>query len=81
MQLTPILVQSYAGFKADESPRRFCCQETWIEVADILDRWYEAGLNPEWPRANYFKVIDAAGVQYLLKHDLESDTWYLARRW
>ncbi len=81
MLLTPIQVESYAGFKADESPRRFCLQDAWIEVADIVDRWYEAGLNPEWPRANYFKVVDAEGIKYLLKHDLESDQWYLARKW
>ncbi len=81
MTLTPIQVESYAGFKADESPRRFFWQEAWIEVEEIVDRWHEAGGNPEWPRADYFKVLDGQGTMYLLKHDLEGDKWFFARKW
>ena len=81
MTLTPIQVESRAGFKADESPRRFLWQDAWIEVQEIVDRWHEAGANPEWPRADYFKVLDEQGAAYLLKHDLEADQWFLGRKW
>ena len=81
MKLMPIQVECYAGFKADETPRRFFWEGAWIEVQDVVDRWYEAGAHPEWPRADYFKVLDAQGSMYLLKHDLESDEWYLGRKW
>lgn len=81
MELCPIQVEAYAGYKADETPRRFCLEDQWLEVVEVLDRWYQAAGNPEWPRADYFKVRAADGHDYLLKHDLEADAWYLARRW
>jgi hypothetical protein len=81
MMLKPIQVESYSGFKADESPRRFFCEGAWIEVQEIVDRWHEAGANPEWPRADYFKVLGLDGTAYLLKHDLEADEWFLGKKW
>jgi hypothetical protein len=45
-----------------------------IEVSDVL-------AEPEWPRANYFKVRAADGSNYLLKHDLESNEWFLGQPW
>jgi hypothetical protein len=81
MQLTDIHVECYAGQKADETPRRIRLDEEWIEVVEVLDRWYQVESLPEWPRANYFKVVGPDDHQYLLKHDLETDVWYLARQW
>ena len=52
-----------------------------IEVEEVLDRWYQLESNPEWPRADYFKVRGVDGREYLLKHDLESNQWYLGRQW
>jgi len=77
MRLTPIQVQCYAGARADETPRRFACEERTLEVGEVLDRWYQVESQPEWPRANYFKVRAEDDRQYLLKHDLESDEWFL----
>jgi len=81
MKLTAIRVECYAGQKADESPRRFTCGEEPIEVEEVLDRWHQIESKPEWPRADYFKVRGVDQHQYLLKHDLESDEWFLGRRW
>jgi len=81
MVLNPIQVECYAGYRADETPRRFILEEQRLEVLEVLDRWHEAGGHPEWPRADYFKVLAADQHQYLLKHDLEADEWFLARRW
>lgn len=81
MWLIPIQVECYAGGKADESPRRFCWETQWLEVIDVEDRWYEAGAHPEWPRADYFRVLASDGHRYLLKHDLEAEEWFFARRW
>jgi hypothetical protein len=80
MELIPIQVECYAGYRADETPRRFCWEETWFEVVEVLDRWYQGATDPEWPRADYFKVAGADGRQYLLKHDCEADQWFLCRR-
>jgi hypothetical protein len=81
MQLTPIQVESYAGYKADETPRRFLAKDRWIEVEEVLDRWYQIESQPEWPQANYFKVRGTDQHDYLLKHDQESDEWFLGRSW
>jgi len=81
MHLTAIEVECYAGVKVDETPRRFTMNEHAIEVGEVLDRWYQIESRPEWPRADYFKVRADDGSDYLLKHDLESDEWFLGRRW
>jgi len=81
MHLTSIQVECYAGIKADETPRRFTCNEDTIEVSEVLDRWYQVESKPEWPRADYFKVRAVNQREYLLKHDLETDEWFLGQRW
>ena len=81
MQLTLIQVECYAGHKADEAPRRFLLNNCWVETAEVLDRWHQIENLPEWPRADYFKVRGMDQRDYLLKHDLESDEWFLGRRW
>ena len=81
MRLIPIEVESYAGAKADETPRRFTCEARCIEVEEVLDRWHQVESQPEWPRADYFKVRGLDQQEYLLKHDLESDAWHLGRHW
>jgi hypothetical protein len=80
MQLTPIQVESYAGYKANETPRRFLREDQWIEIEEVLDRWHQVESLPEWPRANYFKVRAADQREFLLKHDQESDGWFVAKR-
>jgi len=81
MELIPIQVESYAGYQADETPRRFCWEDQWFEVLEVVDRWYQGNRDPEWPIANYFKLIAHDQRYYLLKHDRESNEWYLCRRW
>ena len=81
MKLTPIRVECYAGTKADETPRRFWREDQLVELAEVLDRWYQVESQPEWPRADYFRVRDADHREYLLKHDLESDEWFLGQTW
>ena len=81
MKLIPIQVECYAGAKADETPRRFSWEGQTVEVGEVLDRWYQVESKLEWPRADYFKVCAANGREYLLKHDLELDEWFLGQQW
>lgn len=82
MKLIPIQVECYAGAKAEETPRRFTWEGRTIELNEVLDRWYQVESKPEWPRADYFKVQAMADErEYLLKHDLESDEWFLGPQW
>ena len=81
MQLIPIRVKCYAGTKTDEAPRQFILGTQTIQAAEVLDRWHQVESKPEWPRADYFKVQGADQHEHLLKHDLESDQWFLGRKW
>lgn len=81
MDAIQIQVECYAGHKADESPRRFYCESSCIEVKEILDRWLHADKNPKQPKADYFKVLGDDGGDYLLKHVQNSDQWFLENWW
>ena len=81
MKLIPIQIECYAGAKADETPRRFSCGERLIQITEVVDRWHQVESQPEWPRADYFKVRGADQCEYLLKHDLEADEWFLGKSW
>jgi hypothetical protein len=67
--------------QGDETLRRFIWGERTLEVGEVLDRWCQVESKPEWPRADYFKVQAADAHEYLLKHDLESDEWFLGQHW
>ncbi len=81
MKLVPIRVECYAGAKADETPQRFSIEGQSIEINEVVDRWYQVESKPEWPRADYFRVLGEDGRDYLLKHDLECDEWFLSKSW
>ena len=81
MRLIPIQVGCYDGAKADEEPRRFVWKGKTVVVSEVLDRWHQVESKPEWPQADYFKVRAEDGREYLLKHDWESDEWYLGQEW
>lgn len=66
-------VECYAGYKADEQPRRFTPQipeARTFEVQQILDRWYGIGYA-------CFKVLADDGNFYILRHDSGQDSWTL----
>lgn len=77
MNLTPITVECYAGYKADESPRFFYWNDQKYEISEILDRWHQGSYNPRWLVSNYFKVKITTGQIYILKHEIEIDEWYI----
>ena len=80
MEPIPVEVRCYAGYKADETPRAFRQDETWLEVEEVLRCWSQVERDPESPRAECVKVLGRDESEYLLKHDLESDQWYLVGR-
>lgn len=64
-------VECYAGYRGEETPRRFYLGERCIEVNAVVDR----GLTPTH---RDFKVEGNDGRQYLLRHDTDSGQWSLA---
>ena len=63
-----IRVECYAGYRGEETPRRFFLGERLIEIEQVLDRWLD-------PDRRYFKVKAEDGSTYILCHDAKSDTW------
>jgi hypothetical protein len=79
MKLIPIKVECHSGFKAEEYPKYFTLNNDRFEIHQVMDRWYQGETNPEYPVSNYFKVETTLFEQYIIKHDLESDRWYLCQ--
>ena len=69
-QLLGIRVECYAGYRPEETPRRFFIGRRAIDVVDVLDRW----LSPEH---RYFKLRGDDGGIYILRHDAAHDHWQL----
>ena len=72
MSLT-LKVECYAGYKADERPRRFTActpNARTYEVREVLDQWYGVGHQS-------FKVRADDGNLYVLKHHEKGDVWTL----
>ncbi len=63
-------VECYAGYRGEETPRRFTLGTRCIEVLEVVDQWLA-------PDHRYFKLKgDDEGI-YILRHDVASDRWEL----
>ena len=67
-QPASIRVECYAGYRGEETPRRFHLGEKAEDVVEVLDRW----LPPEY---RYFKCLGADGGTYILRHDVQGERW------
>jgi len=65
-----IRVECYAGYRGEETPRRFWLGNRKIEVQKVLDRWMD-------PDHRYFKVSGDDNAVYILRHDAKSWDWGL----
>jgi len=65
-----VRVECYAGYRGEETPRRFYLEKRRIEVAEVLDRWLA-------PDHRYFKLRGGDGALYILRHDVAADRWEL----
>jgi hypothetical protein len=61
-------VECYAGYRGEQTPRRFGLEGDWVEIVDVLDSWLA-------PDHRYFKVRSAQGDVYILRHDVSTHTW------
>ncbi len=65
-----IRVECYAGYRGEETPRRFFLGARPVEVVDVIDRWLA-------PDHRYFRVGGDDGAVYILRHDIGSERWEL----
>jgi len=72
MQMEPltIRVECYAGYRGEETPRRFFMGDKAIEIEEVIDCW----LSPEH---RYFKVRGGENDIYILRHDESALQWEL----
>jgi hypothetical protein len=63
-------VESYAGYKSDERPKRLKLGEQTLEIIEVEDRWYSPG-------ETYFRVRVEGGDRYVLRHVEAQDVWSL----
>jgi len=70
-----IQVECHSGYKTNERPVAFMYQGERREIQEIVDRWYEGGLDPGRPVIDYFKVKTTDGKIYLLRYLSAFDTW------
>lgn len=75
MPYEKIPVECYSGYMANERPVAFTFQERRWEVAEVVDRWYEGGLQPGRPQVNHFKVRTVEGTLFLLRYLSLFDAW------
>ncbi len=79
MDFIPIKVECRSGYKADEYPRCFYRGTRMFDITAIIDRWYQGDANPEWPAADYFKVRVTGGSEFIIRHERETDRWFLMK--
>ncbi len=65
-----IRVECYAGYRDEETPRRFFLGSRAVEVVAVVDRWLA-------PDHRYFKVKGSDGATYILRHDMAQRRWEL----
>jgi hypothetical protein len=63
-------VDSYSGYRGDETPQRLEIDGKRVEVVEVIDRWFGED-------HRYFKVRGEDGVVYLIRHDEPRDRWEL----
>ena len=75
-----IHVECYSGYKAHERPMAFTYQGQRHNVAEIIDRWYEGGLDPTRPVIDYFKVKTTDSQVFILRYLSLFDAWSIRTR-
>jgi len=63
-------VESYAGYKGEETPRAFTLDGVRILVQEVIERWYSES-------HSYFRVCASDQYRYVLRYDLDREQWEL----
>lgn len=65
-----ITVETYAGYKGEETPRAFTLDGIRLSVNEILGRWYTE-------THSCFRIRADDGQRYVLRYDLDEELWEL----
>ena len=75
MTYETIQVECYSGYRINERPVAFTFQGRRWDIQEIVDRWYEGGLDATRPVINYFKVKTDTNRVFLLRYLSLFDSW------
>jgi hypothetical protein len=70
MDVPHLVVEAFAGYKGEKTPRSFTLEGTMLRVEHVVDRWYS-------DTHSYFRVNASDGHRYVLRLDLDEDCWEL----
>ena len=73
----PIRVECRAEYRGDETPRALEYEQTLHQVVEILDRWYQASVDPTRGSADYYRVRTSTGRLCVIKLDHGLHAWFL----
>jgi hypothetical protein len=75
MDFETIAVECYSGYKANERPLAFTFRGHRREIGEIVDGWYEGGLDPARPAIHYFKVRTTENQVFLIRYLSLFNAW------
>lgn len=75
MNYEKIEIEFISSYKVNERPVAFTYRGHRREISEILDRWYEGGIDAERPKIDYFKVRTSDGQVFLLRYLFLFDSW------
>jgi hypothetical protein len=67
----PLEVECYAGYRGEETPRRFTLDDRTVEVVAVVERWRE-------PHRRGFRVRGDDGRAYRLRQAADTGRWELS---
>ena len=70
MDVPHVVVEAFAGYKGEKTPRSFILDGTTLHVEQVVDRWYSE-------THSYFRVKASDRQRYVLRLDLDKDYWEL----
>ncbi len=70
-----IKVKTKSSYKAAEYPMSFVYQGHQYEIDEVVDRWFEGGLDPRRTIMTYFKVHTTDERIFLLRYNEKRDVW------
>jgi hypothetical protein len=73
MDEDPLVVETYAGYKGEPTPRAFLYEGLRREVISVAHTWYT---NDHC----YFRLCADDGYPYVVRFELENDRWELVMR-
>lgn len=68
--LAHVMVEAYAGYKGEETPRALTLDGVRLQVSEIVARWYTE-------THSYFRVCASDRQRYVLRYDLDNLSWEL----